>query len=131
MNHYIHDFYIEAGRIAAKVRTDALSRIKEGIPLLEIAQFVEGRIKDMGAEPAFPCNISINEIASHFTPHDHLQNFRKGDVVKLDLGAHIEGYIADTAATIEVGTKNHSLLIHTCEEALENTIKYTRDGVET
>ena len=131
MNHYIHDSYIEAGRIAAKVRTDALSRIKEGIPLLEIAQFVEGKIKDMGAEPAFPCNISINEIASHFTPHDHLPYFRKGDVVKLDLGAHIEGYIADTAATIEVGTKNHSLLIHTCEEALENAIGYTRDGVET
>jgi methionyl aminopeptidase len=131
MNHYIHDYYVEAGRIAAKVRTDALSRIKEGIPLLEIAEYVEKRIEELGAKPAFPCNISINEIASHYTPQDYQSCFRKGDVVKLDLGAHIEGYIADTAATIEVGTNNHSLLIHTCEEALEKAIASTRDGIET
>lgn len=131
MNHYIHDYYVEAGRIAAKVRTDAISRIKEGIPLLEIAEYVEKRIEELGAKPAFPCNISINEIASHYTPQDHQSCFRRGDVVKLDLGAHIEGYIADTAATIEVGTNNHSLLIRACEEALERAIASTRDGVET
>ena len=51
--------------------------------------------------------------------------------MKLDLGAHIEGYIADTAATVEVGTNNHSLLIHTCEEALEKAIASIKDGVET
>jgi methionyl aminopeptidase len=131
MNQSIHDHYVEAGRIAAKVRNDALSRIKEGVSLLEIAEFVEGKIKDMGAAPAFPCNVSINEIASHYTPQDHQSYFRKGDVVKLDLGAHIEGYIADTAATVEVGTNNHSLLIHSCEEALEKAIGSTRDGVKT
>ncbi len=54
MNHYIHDYYVEAGRIAAKVRTDALSRIKEGIPLLEIAEFVEERIKDWAQNLHFP-----------------------------------------------------------------------------
>lgn len=131
MNHYIHDYYVEAGRIAAKVRTDALSRIKEDTPLLEIAEYVEKRIEELGAKPAFPCNISINEIASHYTPQDHQSCFRRGDVVKLDLGAHIEGYIADTAATVEVGTNNHSLLIRACEEALERAIASTRDGVET
>ncbi|MFZ3382840.1 MAG: type II methionyl aminopeptidase [Candidatus Methanoperedens sp.] len=131
MNDIIHGYYLEAGQIAAKVRKVALSKIKEGTPLLDIAEFVEGRIKDMGAEPAFPCNISINEIASHYTPQDHLPYFRKGDVVKLDLGAHIEGYIADTAATMEVGTNNHGLLIHACEEALEKAISSIRDGVET
>ncbi|CAG0953253.1 MAG: type II methionyl aminopeptidase [Candidatus Methanoperedens sp.] len=131
MNDNIHGYYLEAGQIAAKVRNDALPKIKEGISLLDIAQFVEGTIKDMGAEPAFPCNISINEIASHYTPQDHQACFRKGDVVKLDIGAHIEGYIADTAATIEVGTQNHNLLIHTCEDALEKAIRYTKDGVET
>jgi len=117
MNHYIHEYYLEAGKIAAKVRTEALSRIKEDIPLLEIAEFVEERTADLGAKPAFPCNISINEIASHYTPQDYLQCFRKGDVVKLDVGVHIEGYIADTASTIEVGTNDHDLLISTCEKA--------------
>ena len=122
MNHYIHDYYFEAGRIAAIVRTETVSRIKEDIPLLEIAEFVEERIKDLGANPAFPCNISINEIASHYTPQDYLRCFRKGDVVKLDLGAHIEGFIADTATTLEIGTDHHSKLIRTCEEALDKAI---------
>jgi methionyl aminopeptidase len=131
MNHHIHDYYVEAGRIAAKVRTETVSRIKEGIPLLEIAEFVEKRIKDLGANPAFPCNISINEIASHYTPQDYLPRFRKGDVVKLDLGAHIEGFIADTAATLEIGTNNHNNLIRTCEKALDKAIESIKDGVET
>lgn len=131
MNHYIHDYYVEAGRIAAKVRTETVPRIKEDIPLLEIAEFVEERIKDLGANPAFPCNISINEIASHYTPQDYLPCFRKGDVVKLDLGTHIEGYIADTAATLEIGTNHHHKLIRTCEEALDKAIESIKDGVET
>lgn len=131
MNHYIHDYYVEAGKIAAKVRTEALSKIKEDIPLLEIAEFVEKKIEDLGAKPAFPCNISINEIASHYTPQDYLECFRRGDVVKLDMGAHIDGYIADTAATIEVGTNHHAKLIRTCEEALNKAIESIKDMVET
>jgi methionyl aminopeptidase len=131
MNNIIYECYIEAGKIVAKVRSVALTRIKEDITLLEIAEFVEESIRELGAKPAFPCNISINEIASHFTPQDKLSVFRKGDVVKLDLGAHIEGYIADTAATVEVGTNNHHLLIHACNEALKNAIRSVKNGVET
>jgi methionyl aminopeptidase len=131
MNNIIYECYLEAGKIAAKVRNVALTRIKEDIPLLEIAEFVEERIIELGAKPAFPCNISINEIASHYTPQVNLPVFRKGDVVKLDLGAHIEGYIADTAATVEVGTNYHNLLIRTCDEALKNAISYVKNGVET
>jgi methionyl aminopeptidase len=131
MNNIIYECYLEAGKIAAQVRNVALTRIKEDIPLIEIAEYVEERIKELGAKPAFPCNISINEIASHYTPQDNLPVFRKGDVVKLDLGAHIEGYIADTAATVEVGTNNHHLLIHACDEALKNGIGYVKNGVET
>lgn len=131
MNNIIYECYIEAGKIAAKVRSEALPRIKEDIPLLEIAEFVEERIKELGGKPAFPCNISINEIASHYTPQDNLPVFRKGDVVKLDLGAHIEGYIADTAATVEVRTNDHHLLLHACDDALQNAIGYVKNGVET
>lgn len=131
MNNIIYECYLEAGKIASRVRNTALSRIKEDIPLLEVAEFVEESIKELGAKPAFPCNISINEIASHYTPQDERSVFRKGDVVKLDLGAHIEGYIADTAATVEVGTNDHHLLIHACDEALTNAIGTVKNGVET
>lgn len=131
MNDIIHECYRKAGKIASKVRKEAVSRIKEDIPLLEMAEYVENRVEDLGAKPAFPCNISINEVASHYTPEDDVPRFKKGDVVKIDLGAHIDGYIADTAVTLELGTKNHTRLIIACDEALERAIASIKDRAET
>ncbi|HEY9246102.1 MAG TPA: type II methionyl aminopeptidase [Candidatus Methanoperedens sp.] len=131
MNEIIHECYREAGKIAALVRDEAISRVKEDLTLLEIAEYAENRIYNLGAKPAFPCNISINETASHYTPSDNIPRFRKGDVVKIDIGAHIEGYIADTAATVEIGTNNHTRLIKACEEALENAIMNIRNDAST
>ncbi len=131
MNEVIHEYYAEAGKIAAQVRKEAVSRIKEDCSLLEIAEYVENRIKDLGGKIAFPCNISINEIASHHTPYDDQQHFKKGDVVKIDIGVHREGFIADTATTIEIGTKNHTRLILACEEALNNAISSIKDNIQT
>ncbi|VVB92880.1 Methionine aminopeptidase [uncultured archaeon] len=131
MNEIVHDHYMEAGKIAAQVREEAAARVKEDIPLLEIAEFIENRIKELGAKPAFPANISINEIASHYTPEDNIPRFKRGDVVKIDIGAHIEGFIADTATSIEVGTQDHRSLIHACEEALKNAISLIKDNTQT
>ncbi len=131
MNENIRQHYIEAGKIASVVRKESLSRIKEGVSLLEVAEYVENRIKDLGGNIAFPCNISINEIASHYTPDDDIPYFKRGDVVKIDIGVHIEGYIADTASTVEIATGHHSKLIKACEEALDNAILSVRDSVQT
>ncbi len=131
MNEYIREHYIEAGKIAAQILHEAGSCIKEGVSLLEVAEFAEGRIKDLGGNIAFPCNISINEIASHYTPDNDKPVFRRGDVVKLDIGVHIEGYIADTAKTVEVETVDHSGLIIACIEALDNAILSIRESVQT
>ncbi len=131
MNEKIYEHYIEAGKIAAKVRKEAVSRVTEDMPLLELAEYVENRINNLGGKPAFPCNISLNEIASHYTPEDGVQCFKKGDVAKIDVGVHIEGFIADTACTVEIGTDNHSRLINACEEALENAITSIREGTQT
>lgn len=131
MNEIVHDHYMEAGKIAARVREEAVARVKEDIPLLEVAEFIENRIKELGANPAFPANISINEIASHYTPEDNIPRFKRGDVVKIDIGAHIEGFIADTATSIEVGTQDHRRLIDACEEALKNAISSVKDNTQT
>lgn len=131
MNDIIHEHYLEAGKIASKVRKEAECRVKEDTPLLDVAEYVESRIKELGAKPAFPCNISLNEIASHYTPEDDVPCFKKGDVVKIDIGVHIDGYIADTAATIEIGTENHSRLIKASEEALEKAIAAIKDNAQT
>ncbi len=131
MNEDIHGYYIEAGKIAAQVRKETINRIKEDASLLEVAEYAEDRIKELGGSIAFPCNISINEIASHYTPLDNSRYFQRGDVVKIDIGVHIEGFIADTASTIEIGTGNHKRLIKACEEALENAITSIKDNMQT
>lgn len=131
MNGYIREYYFEAGKIASQVLHEAGSCIKEGVSLLEVAEYAETRIKDLGGNIAFPCNISLNETASHYTPDDHKIGFKKGDVVKLDIGVHIEGYIADTAKTVEVATENHLRLIRASKDALDNAILSIRNGVQT
>ena len=92
--------YLKAGKVISKIRHDVLSKIKVGRKLLDIAEDIEKMIRDGGAKPAFPVNISINEIAAHFTPQiNDMRAVNAGDLVKLDIGAHIDGYIADMAFT--------------------------------
>lgn len=113
-----------AGEISASAIELGRMIIKEGAPLLEVADQIEDFMRDNGAVPAFPTNLSRNEVAAHFTPAstDHDLVFRAGDVVKLDLGAQIDGFIADTAVTIEVGTKKYEKLIESSRKALDEAI---------
>ncbi len=124
------DAYMEVGKIAGKVRDEFKKKIKEGVSLLEIAEDAENRIIELGAKPAFPVNISINDVAAHYTPFPNDKKcFKAGDVVKFDIGAHIDGIIADTAVTVEVGSKRYEKMIECSEKALENAINVIRDGV--
>ncbi|MDW7725531.1 MAG: type II methionyl aminopeptidase [Candidatus Methanoperedens sp.] len=131
MNYVVYEKYLEAGKIAAGIRQEVLKKVREGTPLLEVAEYVEQRTYDLGGKPAFPCNISVNEVASHYTPEDYIPSFKNGDVVKVDIGVHVDGYIADTASTVEVGTVNHRNLIRATEEALENAISVVKDKIQT
>ena len=95
--------YEKAGMILKKVRSDASAMIKNGLPILDLVEFVEGEILKTGAGIAFPCNVSVNEIAAHYTSPAHDTNkLVTGDLVKLDIGVEVEGYIADSAVTIMV-----------------------------
>lgn len=126
----IEDFR-EAGKITAKIREESKRLIMVGEPLLDIADTIEKMIHDEGAKPAFPVNISINEIAAHYTPgitDDRV--IGEKDVVKIDLGAHINGAIGDSAYTIDMSGENGEL-VKAAEEALENAIKEIKPGVKT
>ncbi len=119
-----------AGEILKEVREEVVKMIKPGTRMLEVAEFVEGRIIELGAQPAFPCNISLNEDAAHCTPSKNDQRvFREGDLVKIDMGAHIEGYIADTAITVDLG--DHVELVECAETALEKAIEIIEPGIST
>lgn len=127
MEHY--EKYKEAGRIARKALEIGIKKVKEGVLYKEVAESIENFISSE-AGIAFPANISVNEIAAHYTPslNDSL-TFKKGDVVKIDVGAHVDGYIGDTAMTIEVGQNKRKDMIQAAEEALEDAINIIKDGI--
>ncbi len=122
--------YKKAGKIAAEVREDARKRYHVGETLLSICERVEGMIREHGAEPAFPCNVSLNEIAAHYTaePNDH-SLVKDGDVLKIDIGVHVNGYIADTAVTVCYNPKYDSLVSAT-ELALQEAVKIVKADVK-
>ena len=124
-----YESYKEAGKIAKNALEKGIGSIKEGKSYFEVAEEIEEYIKAR-ADLAFPVNISVNSVAAHYTPsmRDKLE-FRKGDVVKVDVGAHVDGFIADTAKTIEIDAKNRDALIRASKEALEEAIKIIKSGV--
>ncbi len=124
------DKYRAAGRILAAVKEAVLPRITEGALLLEVAEFVEASIRDKGGEPAFPCNISRNDEAAHATPAIDDEAVFGKDLVKVDLGVHIEGYIADSAVSVDLSGE-HGALVEASEAALTAAIQLIRDGVTT
>ena len=131
MNDIIYENYKTAGKIAAEARDYGCNLIKPGVSLLDVANKVESKIIERGAGLAFPVNISLDQAAAHFSPrHDTELKFNKGNVVKLDVGAHVDGYIADTANTIEIGSNNYEKIIEASEMALDKAIKLLEPGMD-
>jgi methionyl aminopeptidase len=127
MKDEIFDKYRDAGEIAAKILYRSAREIRIGGSYLDLVESIEMQVKEEGAALAFPLNLSLNEDAAHDTasPED-ARVFVKGDVAKLDLGVQIEGYIADTATTIDLGS--NSLLLEASQRALDAAIKAVRPG---
>jgi len=122
--------YNQAGKIAAEVREMVRVKNYVGKSVYEICEEVENEIIKHGAKCAFPVNVSINEIAAHYTaePNDPII-ITDSDLVKIDLGAQINGYIADTAVTICQDTQFDGL-IKTAEDALSNAMSIIKVGIK-
>jgi len=131
MDDEVYEKYKLAGKIAGESRDYGAELVKEGVSFLEVADKVESKIIKEGAGIAFPTNISVNELAAHFSPRHNETDlfFKKGDVVKIDVGAHVDGYIADTAMTVEVGSNKYNDMIKASKKALENAIDIMKANV--
>ncbi|MDI6737615.1 MAG: type II methionyl aminopeptidase [Nanoarchaeota archaeon] len=93
--------WIKAGKIAAECLNYGCEMAKPGARLLDIAEKIEAKIKESGAKPAFPVNLSLNELAAHYTPSSNDETILKAeDLLKIDVGVHVEGYIGDCARTV-------------------------------
>ncbi len=114
----------KASKIAERALRHAKSMSKPGELLINIAESTEQLILDLGGELAFPINLSINDIAAHYTPYPgDNTSLKEGDVLKIDLGVHIDGWIVDTAITIEIDDNKYKELIDASKKALEEISK--------
>lgn len=126
------ELYRKVGKIAAEVMRKGKKLASKGRKLLSICEIMEKEIENLGAKPAFPVNVSVNQIAAHYTsPADDRLILPERAIVKIDLGAMIDGYISDHARTFLVGPskKEFQLLKHTAELALEKAIEFIKPGV--
>jgi len=122
---------IKAGKIAELVRQYAKTIIKKDMPLLEIAEQIEKKIVELGAKPAFPTNLSINEVAAHYTPSYNDETLSHG-LLKIDFGVQINGWIADNAFSIDLeNSEENKKLIKASEEALSNACSLIKQGKTT
>ncbi|MBR9705613.1 type II methionyl aminopeptidase [Candidatus Pacearchaeota archaeon] len=111
--------YKKAGSIAKQVVAYAKSIIKKDMPLVEIAQKIHKKIEDLDALPAFPVNLSIDDVAAHYHPTIEDKTLATG-LLKIDIGVHINGFIADTAFSLDLTEDNqHKDLIQASQDALE------------
>jgi methionyl aminopeptidase len=122
--------YKKAGEIAKKAREFAKTIIKKDMLLAEIAEKIESEILKLGGELAFPVNLSIDDIAAHYTPT--LRDEKKAEgLLKVDMGVHIKGCIADLAFSLDLTPeKKYEKLIQASEEALKKALELVKNQKE-
>lgn len=120
-----------SGRILRETREEIRGFVRENMPIIEICERAESLIRKKGGKPAFPCNVSINEIAAHYTsPPDDTKRVPEKAIVKVDIGAHVDGYVTDTAVTVCFDPE-YDGLVETAERALEKAVESICAGMST
>jgi methionyl aminopeptidase len=120
-----------SGKILRETREEIEGFVHEDMPVIDVCEKAEKLIKAKGGRPAFPCNVSINEIAAHYTsPPDDDKRVPKESIVKVDIGAHVDGYVTDTAVTVCFDPEYRSML-EAAKQALNAATKHIRAGIST
>lgn len=133
------DIMREAGRINALVLDEVGKMVKPGIATEELDAAAEELIREHGGIPAFKnypgpypypatLTISINEELVHGIPGK--RRLENGDIVYIDCGTVLDGFVADSAFSIGVGdiSKQAQQLLEVTEQALYIGIEQMRPG---
>lgn len=112
-----------SGKILRETREEMKIHVREGMPIIQVCEKAENLIRSKGGKPAFPCNVSINEVAAHYTsPPDDENKIPEKAVVKVDLGVHVDGYVTDTAFTACFNPE-HRQMADAAEYALKTAVE--------
>uniref|UniRef100_A0A0A9YTS5 Methionine aminopeptidase 2 n=1 Tax=Lygus hesperus TaxID=30085 RepID=A0A0A9YTS5_LYGHE len=122
----------QAAEIHRQARFDIQRFIRPDMSLTDIAVRIENTTRalsgkfnnyDLNRGWGFPTGLSLNSIAAHYTPNTDDQVYlRKGDVLKVDFGTQIDGYIIDSAFTVYFDPK-FEMLAKAVQEATETGIR--------
>ncbi|MBW2989301.1 type II methionyl aminopeptidase [Candidatus Woesearchaeota archaeon] len=121
--------YKKAGKIAAEALEYGKGMIKKGAKVLDVCDAVEKKIMELGAKPAFPAQISLNETAAHYCPEGGDDTVFSDQLACLDVGTHIDGCIGDNACTVDLSGNNPEL-IKASQEGLKAAIEVAKEGVK-
>jgi methionyl aminopeptidase len=121
--------YIKAGKITAEVREYGKGLVKKGNSLLDVTEKIEMKVKSLGANFAFPPQLSCDAIAAHFCPEKNDKIVFENQLVNLDVGIHVNGFIGDCACSIDLSGK-YSELVKASEEALKEATKILQIGTK-
>jgi len=124
----MYEKHREAGAILAEVRNEAADMVEVGVSHLEVAEWAEERIRELGGKPAFPVNISVDEEAAHATPAPDDDATFGEEMINLDIGVHVDGWLADTAVTVDLS--GHDELTEASAEALDAALEVVEAGVD-
>ncbi len=129
MDSEILEKITKAGIVHQQLVAYAKEIVKKDVPLIDIANAIDAKIAELGAKPAFPINLSINEVAAHATPAFNDTTKAHG-LLKVDIGVHIDGFVADGAFTLDLeGTEENTKLIAAAESGLAAAIDTIKEGV--
>ena len=114
-----------SGKILRETREEMKLFVRENMLILQVCEKAENLIREKGGKPAFPCNVSINEVAAHYTspPNDERRIPEKA-IVKVDIGVHVDGYVTDTAFTACFSQEYKSMA-----DAAEHALKTAIDNI--
>jgi methionyl aminopeptidase len=126
----------EASMVVADVLAELAALVAPGVSTLDLDVEAERLVRAAGAEPAFkgyrgyPCTLcaSRNEEVIHGIPSK--RPLAEGDIISLDMGVKKNGFFADSAVTVPVGsvTEDAARLLRVTQEALEKGIEQVRLG---
>ncbi len=118
--------YRKSGSITSQVRSLVAKKVAPGMSYVEVCDFVEAEVRARGGEPAFPTGIGVNQVTAHYAPQrGDASVFRESDLVKVDFGVHVDGYVTDTAVSV-TSNPQHELLLEAAQKALEAAMAAVR-----
>jgi methionyl aminopeptidase len=132
MSPWVLETLREAGRVAAAARDEGARRIVPGAKVREVCESVEDEIRRRGAGLAFPVQSSRNHVAAHYCPSPEDETtYESGDLAKLDVGVHVDGYVVDTALTVNVDDRpENRRVVEAARASLDAAIAAVVPGVE-